>query len=386
MGDQRGIQGRDPQGAEAVHLRAGSSDDRGTTTHHGRHQVAHRAEQQLRAEAGDQGDGPALHVQGDQVTRGAEQLPRQPHQTGRQPDQRGADRVGGEVARALSHRAPHQRDVDDRQPGEVAEHGQTGQPAQPGQGADDAHQHRDQHRPQGPASRDVLLGLHLRPQHGGPQRDQRPHGRQTDETADIAEQVGQQQTSLPGLGLAERHEATKHGAQREQHRRHGVETDCRREPGRERRTHLGEQGECIPGQRRPDDRGTRDRDPVPLADHARGRQRDAEVEQHDPAHLEPSSGLVGAISQEGIGEVLSPHENRVGDHPEGEHVDEQPARLGYPAVHEGDDDQADQPNSDRTGGGAVPGATVHRVGTGVGLGPGGRGVLHDDRSGLGVPP
>ena len=171
---------------------------------------------------------------------------------------------------------------------------------------------------------------------GGPQRDQGPQQGQADPAQHVDERVRQEQPVVERPGGVPGEQHAERGPDGERGRGGHVVADGDREARAERPHEPDGQVRAVPydrgGHRH---RPGQDEEPgvgeVP-GDHG-GRPA---VAQGEPDRL---AAAARRASQEGRGEVLAPHEHRVGEGAEEEQVEHEPAGRRHPGVDEDGEDQ-----------------------------------------------
>ncbi|WP_396655820.1 winged helix-turn-helix transcriptional regulator [Microbacterium aurum] len=129
----------------------------------------------------------------------------------------------------------------------------------------------------------------------------------------------------------------------EEHRRGGdVVAHERREPRRQGAAQLQCQDHAVRQDRGADDHRHDDDEHRDTGKDAGDHDRRAERVQAE-AHGEAGPPGRGGAAQQGVGEVLRPHQDRGGDGAQQGHVDHEPERLGHEAVDRDGDDREDDP-------------------------------------------
>ena len=267
---------------QAVHLDHPRAHRRRPTAHHGRHEKAHRTEQDLGRRTREQrrGDRPQLvhPARRDQPRRPA-QRDRKPHQTARDAHRRELPRRRGASGPDQVHQVPqHGPQV----------HGQRGRRHQVGTSESRARRHHDRtrHHRKGPGRGHVLTVGHRRAQDRRPEGHQRGEDRDPHEPQDVDGEVERVQPDRPLLGHPDAHERARHRPGGQERGRDGVITHDGPEPGGGRRPDLPHQIHHVPGHGATDDGRAGHHGDGPRTDHSRDQHHDPGVEHEDPADLE----------------------------------------------------------------------------------------------------
>ncbi len=128
------------------------------------------------------------------------------------------------------------------------------------------------------------------------------------------------------------------------------------EAGGERAVQPPGEGHAVGGHRAGHEHRADQRDRPGRGHHADDDGGDARVEQHQPPYLPPARRVL--VTQQGLGEVRAPHQDRVGHRAQQHEVHEQPAGGRNPPVGDGDDHEGHEPEDDTGAGTDVPAAPV----------------------------
>ena len=180
-------------------------------------------------------------------------------------------------------------------------------------------------------------------QHRRPQRHQGPDDGQAHPAEHVDRRVGQHDLHVQRVADAPGHQHPQVRAEREQAGGGHVVAHRGAEPGRQRPAHLADQRGPVPPGGTGDAGGPDGSDRPDVAEDAGHHECHAAVEQQHPGR--PLAGVTGQRLgvQQGIGEVLAPHEDRVADRAEQQQVDHQPARRRHERVCEHHRHEEQQP-------------------------------------------
>ena len=356
--DQAQLHHGHPQPGQPGQLPVPGAHRGGPSAHGGRQQVGHRPQQHLHQEARDEHRRHRGQIQTRPV--GAQHEDPGPHGTRQQPADPGQHGQPGVVPRGTgaghAHQPPQQH--HNTQGVGAQARGRRRAPADRGRGrgAQDAGQQQPQRETQ--ARQGALR--HPGAQDRGPQGQQGPGDREPDEAQHVHRLVSQLDPGVPGRAeIGDAEHRPQHRAHRQQPRRGDVPPDRDREASRQGRAQLAPQGGGMPGdgpahQHRPAEHRRNVHGGVRGEHHPRDQDDDAEVQRPDPPQLGGAGGVREAVLEQGLGEVLGPDQDGVGDQPQGHEVHQGPSGLGQPPVEEHGEQQHEHPHRDRAGGSAVP--------------------------------
>ena len=335
--EQPQVDDGDPPQRTTVEPRRGRAHHGRAPTEHRGDQVGQRAEEQLRGEADHdhRGDGPvAVGQRGPR--RAGRQSPSDEEEGDDPPPEGGGDRPGREDLRRGLSRGPDQGAPPPGQPGGV--------PDQPGQGRGARAQGRPgrEHRDRGDQHRKGLPGkafgavVHPGAQHRRPQGDQRAGDGEPDPAEHHHHRVRDEHLPVPLVVQAARQPGAEGRADRDARRRGEVVANGDPEPPRQRTPQPAPQLDAVPQHRARHRRRARHGERPDAGGHPDQHRGDPRDEQRDAAVLLGAVVDLGGGLQQGLGEVGAPHHRGVGERAEQHQVHEEPARPGYPAVHEGE--------------------------------------------------
>jgi hypothetical protein len=136
-------------------------------------------------------------------------------------------------------------------------------------------------------------------------------------------------------------------AEREQCRRRDVVADRAREPGTEGAPQLDEQRRRVPCDGQRDGASTCGSQPPLTSNHRHDHEHRAAVAEEQPHGTVAARRTRRRTVQQGVGEVLAPHQDGMGHRTEQQQVEQQPPGGSHITVHQRDHDDGGQPQHRR---------------------------------------